>query len=128
VLISRGCIGMVDPPLQRLGEIMPWYVYVAYFFGGAFLVNAVPHFGNGVSGRRFPSPFSTPPGKGESSPMVNVLWGSLNFAAGYLLVFRVGRFNLRGAPDLLTAGAGGLLMAVMLARAFGQVYSGKEAR
>jgi hypothetical protein len=31
---------------------MRWYFFVAYFFGGAFLVNAVPHFVNGVSGHR----------------------------------------------------------------------------
>ena len=30
---------------------MQWYTYVAYFLGGAFLVNAVPHFTNGLSGR-----------------------------------------------------------------------------
>jgi hypothetical protein len=47
---------------------MHWYFFVAYFFGGAFLVNAVPHFVNGVSGRIFPTPFASPPGKGQSSP------------------------------------------------------------
>jgi hypothetical protein len=103
---------------------MAWYVYVAYFFGGAFFVNAVPHFVSGVCGRRFPSPFSKPPGKGESSPMVNTLWGSFNMAIGYLLIFRVGTFDFRGTQYVLIAGAGGLLMAVMLARSFGQVYGG----
>ncbi len=104
---------------------MAWYAYVAYFFGGAFLVNAVPHFTSGVMGRRFPSPFSSPPGKGESSPLINVLWGALNVVIGYLLVGRVGEFHLRETTDVLVVGAGGLLMAVMLARSFGQVYSGK---
>lgn len=32
---------------------MRWYHYVAYFLGGAFLANAVPHFVAGVSGRAF---------------------------------------------------------------------------
>jgi hypothetical protein len=41
---------------------MKWYHYIAYFFGGAFLVNSVPHFTNGVSGRSFPSPFASPCG------------------------------------------------------------------
>jgi hypothetical protein len=36
---------------------MHWYTCVAYFLGGAFLVNAVPHFVNGVSVRSFPTPF-----------------------------------------------------------------------
>jgi hypothetical protein len=74
---------------------MAWYVYVAYFFGGMFLVNAVPHFVAGVMGRKFPSPFASPPGKGESSPMVNVLWGAFNLVIGYLLVFHVGDFLIR---------------------------------
>ena len=76
-------------------------------------------------GRRFPSPFSSPPGKGESSPLINVLWGSLNAVIAYVLLGRVGEFHLRETTDVLVVGAGGLLMAVMLARSFGQVYSGK---
>jgi hypothetical protein len=102
---------------------MPWYIYAAYFFGGAFLVNAVPHFTNGVSGRRFPSPFASPPGRGESSPLVNVLWGTLNLVIGYLLVLRVGRFAFRQTSDVVIAGAGGLLMGIMLSRSFGRIYS-----
>jgi hypothetical protein len=34
---------------------MAWYVYVAHFFAGAFLMNTVPHLVNGLSGRRFTS-------------------------------------------------------------------------
>jgi hypothetical protein len=104
---------------------MPWYVYVAYFFGGAFFVNAIPHFTNGVSGRRFPSPFASPPGRGESSPMINVLWGTFNLVIGYLLVYRVGNFGLRQTSDVLVLGAGGLLMALMLSRTFGRVYASR---
>jgi hypothetical protein len=104
---------------------MQWYFYVAYFLGGAFLVNAVPHFVNGVSGRSFPTPFASPPGKGLSSPMVNVLWGTLNAMVGYFLVCRVGEFHIRNISDVLVSGAGGLLMAVMLSRTFGRLYSGK---
>ena len=103
---------------------MHWYFLVAYFFGGAFLVNAVPHFVNGVSGRSFPTPFASPRGKGLSSAMVNVLWGTLNAVVGYFLVSHVGEFHLRQIPDVLILGAGGLLMAVMLSRAFGRLYGG----
>jgi hypothetical protein len=84
---------------------MHWYAYVAYFLGGAFLVNAVPHFTSGVSGRRFPTPFASPPGKGQSSPTANVLWGSVNVAIGYLLVCHVGEFYVRRTPDVLAWGA-----------------------
>jgi hypothetical protein len=104
---------------------MQWYAYVAYFFGGAFLVNAVPHFVMGAAGRRFPSPFASPPGKGESSPTVNVLWGAFNVAIGYLLVLRVGEFHVRQISSALVLGAGGLLMGLQLASHFGTVYSGK---
>jgi len=107
---------------------MRWYFYLAYFFGGAFLVNAVPHFVNGVSGRSFPTPFASPPGKGMSSPAVNVLWGTLNLAIGYLLVCRVCEFHIRDIPDVIVLGAGGLLMAVMLSRAFGQLYAKSGVR
>jgi hypothetical protein len=64
--------------------------YIACFFAGMFLANAVPHFVSGVLGDRFPSPFSKPPGKGLSSPTVNVVWALFNMVAGYFL-FRAGR-------------------------------------
>jgi len=104
---------------------MSWYVYLAYFFGGAFLANAVPHFVSGVMGRTFPSPFSSPPGRGKSSPMVNVLWGALNFVVGYLLVLHVGEFHGRNIIDAVVVGVGGLVMAMLLARNFGKVYGGQ---
>jgi hypothetical protein len=105
---------------------MPWYTYLAYFFGGAFLVNAVPHFVSGVCGRPFPSPFASPPGRGMSSPLVNVLWGAINMIAGFFLVCRVGEFHLRNIPDVAVLGAGGLLMAVMLAQTFGSRLAGGQ--
>ena len=104
---------------------MPWYQYVAYFFGGAFSVNAIPHFVSGVTGRSFPSPFAKPPGKGMSSPMVNVFWGAFNAIVGYLLVFRVGVFAVHDAQSVAIVGVGGLVMGVMLSNAFGEVFKGK---
>ena len=99
---------------------MRWYHYLALFFAGAFLVNSVPHFTNGVSGRPFPSPFSSPPGQGMSPPIVNVLWGTFNFAIAYLLIFRVGAFDFRSTRDMLLLAAGGLLMGINLAGWFGR--------
>ena len=40
------------------------------------------------------TPFGSPPGKGQSSPTVNLLWGTLSLAIGYLLVGRAGEFHL----------------------------------
>ena len=102
---------------------MAWYVYVAQFFGGAFLSNAVPHFVHGISGRPFPSPFASPPGRGDSPPIVNVLWGAFNVAVGYLLLYRVGSFAVQSARQVLVVGIGGLLMAGMLAWSFGRATS-----
>ena len=59
-----------------------WYHYIAYFFGGAFLANTIPHLVNGISGSPFQSPFASPPGEGLSSSMVNVLWGMFNLVVG----------------------------------------------
>jgi hypothetical protein len=101
-----------------------WYHYLAYFFGGLFLANTLPHLGNGISGHPFQSPFATPPGQGLSSSTVNVLWGLLNLLIGYLLVCRVGRFSLRKTPHVVVLGAGILAMSLMLARAFGRLHGG----
>ncbi len=54
-----------------------WYNYIACFFAGVFFANVVPHFVQGISGDRFPTPFAHPPGKGLSSPTVNVVWASV---------------------------------------------------
>lgn len=57
---------------------MPWLPLLSYFFGGAFLANAVPHFVSGMMGRPFQSPFVKPSEEGLSSSTVNVLWGFFN--------------------------------------------------
>ncbi len=79
---------------------MHWNNFVAAFFAGAFLANAVPHFVHGISGNRFPTPFAHPPGKGLSSPTLNVAWALLNLVAGYLLM-RAGQVTAAPNPSLL---------------------------
>lgn len=103
---------------------MKWNHYLSYFWGGALLANAIPHFVSGVTGHPFQSPFASPPGEGLSNATVNVLWGSLNFLIAYLLLVRVGKFDLRNNQYVLTAGVGALVMALMLAKAFGRFYNG----
>ena len=103
---------------------MTWLHLVSYFFGGAFLANAVPHFVSGMMGEPFQSPFAKPPGKGLSSSTVNVLWGFFNAVASYLLVVRVGNFDLRSTSDVLALGAGALLIGLSMARHFGQFHGG----
>jgi hypothetical protein len=103
---------------------MRWYHYVAYLFGGAFLANTLPHLVNGISGHSFQSPFASPPGEGLSSAMINVLWGFFNLAIGYLLICRVGSFNLRKTLHVFCLGAGALSMSLLAAHAFGRFYGG----
>jgi ABC-type tungstate transport system substrate-binding protein len=59
-----------------------------------------------------------------SSAIVNVLWGLFNLTIGYLLVSRVGNFNLRTTRHVLVLGAGILIMSLMLARGFGRFHGG----
>jgi len=105
---------------------MQWIDYVSYLFGGVFLTNAVPHFVSGVMGRPFQSPFATPRGEGHSSSTVNVLWGFLNLAIGYLLVVRVGSFDLRSTADVVALGLGVLLIGLFTARHFGRFNGGNS--
>ncbi len=92
---------------------MVWLHDLAYFFGGVFLANAVPHYISGMMGRPFRSPFAKPPGKGLSSSTVNVLWGGANLVVSYCLILRVGQFDLRAADRIASLGLGLLLMGVL---------------
>jgi hypothetical protein len=102
---------------------MAWYSYLAEFVSGLFLANGVPHFVQGISGQRFQSPFASPPGVGESSPTVNVLWGFANIAAGFACLRA---FEPQGAAVVagwIVVGFGALLAGVVLSRHFGRVRS-----
>jgi hypothetical protein len=103
---------------------MLWQHYLSWFFGGAFLANAIPHFVSGLMGRAFQSPFAKPPGEGLSSSTVNVLWGFLNLVVGYVLVCRVGDFDLHSTADVAVLGLGALLLALIMARRFGRFHGG----
>jgi hypothetical protein len=95
---------------------MHWYHYIA-FFAGIFLANAVPHFVQGVSGDRFPTPFAHPPGKGLTSSTVNVVWALFNLLVGYVL-FRVGKVATGEIPGLVVFFVGVAVMSVMLSVGF----------
>ncbi len=100
---------------------MSWHVYVAHFVAGLFLANAVPHFVHGISGAPFQSPFASPPGVGESSPLINVLWGFANLVAGYVLLIGIGNFTNALSLDALVVALGILTTGMGLARHFGHV-------
>jgi hypothetical protein len=95
--------------------------YLAYFAAGLLLTNGIPHFVNGVSGVKFQSPFASPPGVGESPPLVNVIWGLVNFILGFLLITGVGEFSIGISLDSFTFGIGAILMSLILSWYFGRV-------
>jgi hypothetical protein len=96
---------------------MEWYLYVAVFFAGAFLANTVPHFVQGVSGNKFPTPFSKPPGKGLSSSTVNVAWALFNLLVGYALL-KVGHVNTGSRLSLVIFFIGFTAMSIQLSIGF----------
>ena len=96
---------------------MKWYHYIAAFFAGAFLANVVPHFIHGVSGDPFPSPFANPPGKGLSSPLVNVLWACFNLIVGFILL-RVSKATIKNNLAMIVLFLGILAISILLSIAF----------
>jgi hypothetical protein len=104
--------------------VVNWLHDLSYFFGGIFLANAIPHFVSGVMGRPFQSPFAHPRGEGLSSATVNVIWGFANFVAAYLLIVRVGDFDIHDAQTTISLGLGVLLMGLATAKLFGRFNGG----
>jgi hypothetical protein len=97
---------------------------VSYFFGGAFLANAIPHVVSGLMGRAFQSPFAHPRGEGLSSSTLNVIWGFINLVVAYLLIVRVGNFDIHAAEPMIASGLGALLLSLFLAKQFGRFNGG----
>jgi hypothetical protein len=104
---------------------MPWYFYLFEVLGGMFLANGVPHFVQGISGNPFPSPFSKPPGQGDSSPLVNVVWGFGNLVAGALLLHFFWPAGDAARCGWIAVGAGALLLSIFTSMHFGKVRAGK---
>jgi TRAP-type C4-dicarboxylate transport system permease large subunit len=101
---------------------MNWYHYIACFFAGVFLTNVVPHFVYGISGDRFPTPFANPPGKGLSSPTVNVVWALFNLVVGYIL-FRVGKVSNGDTSAIIVFFAGIVAISIMLSVRFSKKHT-----
>lgn len=101
---------------------MNWHHFIACFFAGLFLTNVVPHFVSGISGDRFPTPFANPPGKGLSSPTVNVVWALFNLVVGYLL-FRVGKVSSGDTLALVLFFAGIAVISIFSSVRFAQKHA-----
>jgi hypothetical protein len=101
--------------------------YVAFFFAGAFLCNAIPHLASGLRGEPFPTPFATPHGVGDSSPVLNFLWGTANLLVGAILYthypIAIG-VNLEFGLFF----AGFLILGICMSRHFGMVRRNKNSQ
>jgi hypothetical protein len=95
---------------------MSWHNVPACFFGGMFLANFFPHFIAGMSGTRFYTPFATPPFRGLSSPVVNMLYALFNLAIAYALLVVVASVELHREPHIAIAAAGFALGSMFIAR------------
>ena len=98
--------------------------YVYLFFGGMFLMNAVPHLVSAVLGRAFQTPFASPPGEGLSSSTVNAIWGFANLVAAYILLVSLAGGQLANPLDTGVAGLGGFGITLFSARHFGRFHGG----
>jgi hypothetical protein len=105
---------------------MAWTHSLSFLFGGAFLANALPHYLSGVMGRPFQTPFAKPHGVGLSSSTVNVLWGLFNLAVAYVLIGRVGHFDLGVTGHAVALGLGVFAMSLMHALSFGRFHGGNN--
>lgn len=94
--------------------------YVAVLFAGAFLCNSLPHLACGLSGFPCPTPFAKPRGVGNSSPLVNFLWGAGNFFVG-LFLLTVHPVSVGANVDFLVLLAGVLLLGWYTSVHFGRV-------
>ena len=98
-------------------ETIQWYHFIAAFFAGVFLANAVPHFVHGISGDKFPTPFAKPHGKGLSSPKINAIWALVNLVIGYFL-YQAGHLSTNNKPIVLTFFIGVAVISLWLANTF----------
>ena len=105
---------------------LPVYIYILQFIAGLFLANGVPHFVQGICGHPFQSPFATPRGVGESSPVINVLWGWLNLLVGAWMLWQFWPKGGSTLPQWGLVWLGALVMALFLANHFGKVCSPKR--
>jgi hypothetical protein len=103
-------------------NMLSWYNYIACFFAGVFLCNFFPHFVNGVSGNRFPTPFAKPPGRGLSTPFVNVLWALVNFIIGFVLIW-CGNVSVGNIFSIVVMFAGFSVMSIRLSLAASKKYN-----
>ena len=122
ILLARGFIYLIQiskgQNAIKIGfDKSKWKIYVACFFSGILLTNAVPHFVHGISGEYFPAPFGQYLGKGLPDYLSNVIWGFINIVLGYNL-FVLGQVPSPSKSGKIFFFAGILAMGVFLSIVF----------
>ena len=115
----------MDNQLNENHKQVKWYHFIFAFLSGVFLINTLPHFINGIIGHNFPTPFANPPGKGLSTPTLNILWALINFSFGYLFL-TLGQVCRHRKFIFITFLIGCLLMAFYLASYFGNLFANNQ--
>lgn len=97
-------------------------LYILSFLAGIIGANGVPHFVKGITGQKHMTPLGRP-----SSPVVNVVWGWLNFAVAIGLLYwaPIYQHELRA---LVLVAVGALITSVFLAWLWSRhpEYNGKK--
>lgn len=101
--------------------------YVWLFLSGALLCNSLPHLASGLQGHPFPTSFARPRGVGDSSPVLNVLWGFANLALALVVAAHHWSTSSFG-PDAAVMLLGAVAIGLYLASHFGKVQRGKPIR
>lgn len=101
--------------------MMIWYHYIFVFLAGFCAVNCIPHLVAGISGEKFQSPFASPPGVGESSAVVNFLWGMANIGFCFGLLALAPGFEFSDCTHVGVFIAGVVLPGAGLAWYFARV-------
>lgn len=103
-------------------QTMTFVNYLAFFLAGALLANGIPHFMKGICGEKFVTPIALLQGEKQSSALVNVIWGWINFAIGAWLLHHFSPVRIPPATEpCITAAFGALACAIYLAWRFGMV-------
>lgn len=89
---------------------------IGWLLSGVLLVNVLPHLIRGVSGDKFPSPFSKPHGKKLSSPTLNVIWAFVNLSL-LLTIFHFNRSSFTSIYGVIML-VGAFAMSIFLSKYF----------
>jgi hypothetical protein len=99
---------------------------IALFFVGMLFCNCIPHLTAGLQGARFPTPFARPRGAGQSSALLNFVWGGANLLTGLTILAR--RPTQIGVNlDCMSLVLGALALGTYLSLHFGKTRAGRQA-